>query len=730
MPSATDVFPDDADHVSSPVIKTVQMPSRADVFPDAEDSSSNSPLSSTKSTRSNRESGDASDLFHADGTKAKKGDKRLSGLSAVLRKVSMSSTASDDSSSSSSHIHSVSKPARSSGKFKFGGASNTSSSALVVNTSFTSMPAVKGTSPTELMPSAGPPSPPAISSTAMNTYDGGAFHSFFRRSRSNDPAKAEAPHTVPSLPRRKTATGLPRSLTASDLGSDSMLDVQSIESDTNENDEVFYAEDESIYASSSTLNQQRFFLLRLYGVANLPLIKLSASWSIDEAIRQILIEAQRANSADTPGKSVNPELFAFFRLCKLDAKSPGTRSWMTNNQQLWAYRIIDGDAIRLVDTRKSESVRVTVPPSTESMEFDFGSELLVGGAVARLRTEKKIESKERYGLYFPQHGVWLDDSKTMLSYEIDATAHVELREMSQEFLLRVTIMDTEPNSPSLTKSPICTFTIRVLPTLMVSDVIAMINYTISSRSITFNCQTQNARFGLWLPSTDSWMIESVLLKTYQLSQIHDVQYKLQYECLNIIETSETAPPICHRVYVDQTTTVSDVLDVLALDETNPNETPYALCLFSGEQLKGSEFIWAMLRELGPNDALEYKPAAMQLFLVTSLDVQSKVMIDITVNFARTLGSYIPTICRRCGIYQQNIASIRRKDRQRPLALNQTFYESRLVVGTVLYIEVTGSLLRSKTPESLNADANIWQEIAASEENLVFAQQEDASATAQ
>ena len=60
---------------------------------------------------------------------------------------------------------------------------------------------------------------------------------------------------------------------------------------------------------------------------------------------------------------------------------------------------------------------VVVPPSTAKTVFEYNFDVKVKDAITNLRAQSHLVG-DRYGLYWPRSGMWLEDSKSLFYYEL------------------------------------------------------------------------------------------------------------------------------------------------------------------------------------------------------------------------------------------------------------------------------------------------------------------------
>ncbi|TPX31310.1 hypothetical protein SmJEL517_g05330 [Synchytrium microbalum] len=353
-------------------------------------------------------------------------------------------------------------------------------------------------------------------------------------------------------------------------------------------------------------------------------IRLTCMSTVSDAIKAMLVEV--THSAGT--EADDPSLY---RLCKLDRNSPGQRTWLNPGQTLLQLKISDGDELRLRLVSHNEKMVLTIPPSSTKHTFEYNFDLTIKDAVANLLKDHLPTEEGRYGLYYPRFGIWLDDTKALFQYDIVQEIPVELRALAAEFLMRIQVPEFDTK-----------FGIKVLPTLRVSDVTAMIHYNLNNRKLVLG--HPGGRYGLYIPSSSRWMEEIKTLDQYEAVKTEDIHYKLQYQTFTVTSSDGAI----QKFIVGSTTLVEHVLEMLSVNSTNSFEDTFGLYTYYGERLKDKDSIWTILKDMGiEQDVIYYRPLAQKICVCTSIDAEGHVEMD--VDFSKPLKELLPFFCRRFGV---------------------------------------------------------------------------------
>ncbi|KAG5458384.1 MAG: hypothetical protein BJ554DRAFT_1394, partial [Olpidium bornovanus] len=155
------------------------------------------------------------------------------------------------------------------------------------------------------------------------------------------------------------------------------------------------------------------------------IVSLAIHWDAKEvrhsaAIRAIVADLGIADPGTGTDLDVTLSDPARYKLCKLDQNAPAHRKFFADGMPLFLYRLQDGvrDRLRLVDTKAPEVVKIALPSGRPALDLPCEHGLQAGVVVRRLQEHARLSPDEKYRLYYPQYGVWLDNSEPMSAYEI------------------------------------------------------------------------------------------------------------------------------------------------------------------------------------------------------------------------------------------------------------------------------------------------------------------------
>ncbi|KAJ3057248.1 hypothetical protein HK102_011080, partial [Quaeritorhiza haematococci] len=242
----------------------------------------------------------------------------------------------------------------------------------------------------------------------------------------------------------------------------------------------------------------------------------------------------------------------------ISAGTPPTASTSTSN----------GDGILGLAAVPPVIQRPRSATSSASARASFVEGVPIGGGATGLVEQHVSVSVEsttsRFALYFPRYSTWLDDSRPLSTYDVEEQV-LELRELSAEFIMRITLPDFDTK-----------IAIRVLPTFKVSDVVAMILNQLANRKLTLH---RYGKYALFIAGRELWMDDDAELADYGSLAQEDIQYRIQSEVIQIITPASstststpnntTAQP--QKFTVDAKCTVEMLMRTVAVSERSPDE---------------------------------------------------------------------------------------------------------------------------------------------------------------
>ena len=410
-----------------------------------------------------------------------------------------------------------------------------------------------------------------------------------------------------------------------------------------------------------------------------------------------------------------------------------------------------------------ESIQLAIPPATAiSIQYTLDDTIKSLMDQELLRHKLHASTDQRYGMYYRRLGLWLDEKRQLSSYDVDADTTIEIRAVTQEFLLRVQLVDLDTR-----------FTLKVLPSLTVADVIVMIQYNLNTRNINLEPFTRGgvdpfappflqkklgedkktSQYGLFMPNKNAWMVESRSLDDYGLAKNQDeVQYKVQYQPVTVLVPRFMAERrqdlmMCvdrdgrsmiqtHLVQllVSERQTVKDVVDLFNAD--NPNFLEYSAAVASAqtsgtgssssggggadkkttgwssmsafglftrgaERLKNEDAMWKVIKDLSKVDILEYRMAPIRIGVACTQDIDIK--MDLDVDPSKPLKHLLPLFWRRFGVDSAvEYKSLALLGSKLELDLDKSLIENRAVEKVVLVMTVEP--VRKKVPVESSKEA--------------------------
>ncbi|EGF79918.1 hypothetical protein BATDEDRAFT_35240 [Batrachochytrium dendrobatidis JAM81] len=358
-------------------------------------------------------------------------------------------------------------------------------------------------------------------------------------------------------------------------------------------------------------------------------------------------------------------------LGKVDYNSPGLRVWLNPDSNFAIYDIKQGDELLLKYTLDIGVVLVSIPARSTKIHLEYNFDFLVSHAIAMLRnpdSDTHLDKKERWGLYCPRFGMWLDETKTLFSYNFTTDTILELRALVNEFLLRLYLPDFDQK-----------IAIKVLPSLLVSDVMAMVQCQLHNRKLKLYT---NGQYGLFITSTDSWMQPDAVIESYAMAKTESIHFCIQYQFVAIQTPNENL-----NIPVDKQMLVHSMLKKLEQETQNANHESYSLYLPTNEKLKDTEVLWNVIKDISSTDKLRYRLTS-QKALISAFKVEStesnSVEIEVEVDFSEPLSSIVHYFCRRLGIRYSEFCQLQLVN-QTKLDLSMSFLSQGVPFGSKIFV---------------------------------------------
>ena len=92
------------------------------------------------------------------------------------------------------------------------------------------------------------------------------------------------------------------------------------------------------------------------------------------------------------------------------------------------------------------------------------------------------------------------------------------------------------------------------------------------------------------------MFQLLKINFYYEKSLHEQQecleYQLQYEMIRV----QTNDNEIHNIFVDQSTTIGDLIELVGLIDSSSEENVYQIVSPSGEHFNNDENIWKLIKE--------------------------------------------------------------------------------------------------------------------------------------
>ncbi|KAJ3269435.1 Son of sevenless 2, partial [Borealophlyctis nickersoniae] len=383
------------------------------------------------------------------------------------------------------------------------------------------------------------------------------------------------------------------------------------------------------------------------------------------------------------------------------------------------------DEFRIKHINDTERTTILIPPATTRHGFEYSFEVSVKDAIEKMRGDYSLAPADqtqgyeigtgRWGLYHAQFGTWLDEGRRLFDYEMQEGQTLELRALTNQFVMRVHIADSNQR-----------IALRVLPSLCVSDVIRMIHHQLTQRQVTLSNRT--GHYGLYVPSKNLWMEEPNRVDLYQTAahvsrfrildvwtgqgkmREEDLIYKLRYILIDIRTSGRGSREHAERFLVDPLATVDTVLQTLQVDNWADDGDEWVLYTPAGEKVSEQAVVTDVMKDMSRQDVLMYRPKSKPVCLSSSFDTD--IRIEVMVDFTRPLSRLLPMMCRRLGVRHGNLWGVKVESGM-DLDVSKSLAEQRIAVGSRILLDVIHvppSLnTRAATGKPFPDNVNIWEE---------------------
>lgn len=322
------------------------------------------------------------------------------------------------------------------------------------------------------------------------------------------------------------------------------------------------------------------------------------------------------------------------------------RFWLDPQQTFYQQHLKSGDELSLKNTKEKLTVQVVRPPNRAVYSFNHEFTTTVRAALAALLSSTPDVEVDKYGFYYAMRGIWLDGSKPLEYYDIEPQHMLELRLLSQEFLLKVRLPDAIHQN---------TVMLKVVKSQMVGELVNMIHSKVNVEGVN--------QYALYHNGRSMWLDESRTLADYDIEISAMLEYKSKFRpfTVNVVseeeEDGKEARVRPMTVLIDHNAFLGDVIELVRDGLAVLPHATYALFDQSGEQLKPSDTADVLIApDTGlARDPLELRAVPVTYMVTPSYDLGARVAVQVSP--LRTVARILPTILRRLGVREADFDSL-------------------------------------------------------------------------
>ena len=355
---------------------------------------------------------------------------------------------------------------------------------------------------------------------------------------------------------------------------------------------------------------------------------------------------------------------------------------------------------RLISKSHKEQIKVNISNDDKEMTLIYNNTMTVKEAVEKSKLFFNIPQKEVFNLFCTSlHGYWLEENKTLRTYEFTTSDKIELRTCGFQLYVRVSI-------PSLDAK----FVLKAPLTFTGADVFRLIQYNLKVRNL--NLVKPSSFYSMFLIHNNSFMDLKKCLSDYGFNEKNGdfnasqcaIELKQQTEQVTIFH--DFGEPL--YFLVNHEATVQDVLYLCQLEITNCNVLELELSTKSGEKLNPTALLWHILKD---NEELVLQEHSKTFLFQLSID-DSPIEVDIYPSITLEQSTFI--LERKFGINKQHFTRFQ---------IGSTILNRQM---NFHQIKVNGDIIKVILPNSsifgtylTLTDENIWKSIEDTPDNIRY-----------
>lgn len=414
--------------------------------------------------------------------------------------------------------------------------------------------------------------------------------------------------------------------------------------------------------------------------------------SVVENIEGILEKLENSQIAASPLQTEPTEPFdpdpSKYILCKRDYNTVGNQILLDPEYPVSEYGLKQGDELIMKHIEDIETLDIELPATQSKVSISYNYQKTVTEVIKELKTTLKT-GEGVYGLYDARIGMWLDNSKTMFTYDL-TNQRIQFRALANEFVMRILLADHDQK-----------IGIKVLPSFKVSDIHSIIKFQLNNRKL---AQIHQGRYGIFIDSSKKWMRSTTSINEYAEARTETVVFKVKHQVCSVIALDQK-----FSILVDSTVIVNDVIELLLARASSLPSLEcdiYTIYNANGDRHNRNQEIWNILKEMSANDSLFIRASPFEVMLSCE-----KLYPSLKLNFEMDpflpFTSFTASISRKFGIPVSQISHlkdlIRNKDMPSDIAVTHCIRSGAFL--SVELFELEEEIVRSASPTVVLKEAS-------------------------
>eukprot|EP00835_Amoeboradix_gromovi_P006055 NODE_649_length_5558_cov_0.180253.p1 type:complete len:894 gc:universal NODE_649_length_5558_cov_0.180253:5304-2623(-) len=302
---------------------------------------------------------------------------------------------------------------------------------------------------------------------------------------------------------------------------------------------------------------------------------------------------------------------------------------------------------RLIKKNHVETLVIHLANDEKEMILQYNHTLKIKDAIEKAKLHFKLPDKDPFNFFCTSlHGFWLEENKSVRSYEFNADDKVELRTCGYQLYIRVNIPCLD--AKFVLKSPL-SFT--------GADVFRLIHYNLKVRSLIL--PKPNNFYSMFLTHSSQWMDLKRCLSDYGFNEkngdfsqsVNQCSIELRQQTEHIRVSHDYGESLF--LLINEDATVHDVVNLCKLEITEADVPELWLYNKSGEKLVGTATIWSVLKEVLGSDEFVLREQSRIIPFQLSVDDVNQ---DIEIYPSRKIEELETLLERKFGISRVHFKS--------------------------------------------------------------------------